>query len=92
MYAHNQYAIRVPPPQSQIPPTTSKTEKRPGFNSYCDLRLLLLQLQEAHAAEQKKLSSEMEEVRAQMKKTQLRAEEVHGTFETHNGEYLRMKV
>ena len=56
------------------------------------VHLSLLQLQEAHAAEQKKLSGEMEEVRAQMKKTQLRAEEVHGTFETHNGEYLRMKV
>ena len=52
----------------------------------------MLQLQEAHATEQKKLSGEMEEVRAQMKKTQLRSEEVQGTFETHNGEYLRMKV
>ncbi|KAL3149782.1 hypothetical protein ABBQ38_013608 [Trebouxia sp. C0009 RCD-2024] len=52
----------------------------------------LRQLQDTHAAEQKKLSTEMEEVRAQMKKTQLRAEEVQGTFETHNGEYLRMKA
>lgn len=52
----------------------------------------MLQLQDAHATEQKKLSGEMEEVRAQMKKTQLRAEEVQGTYETHNGEYLRMKV
>lgn len=58
-----------------------------GLDCLCDL-----QLQETHAAEQKKLSTEMEEVRAQMKKTQLRAEEVQGTFETHNGEYLRMKV
>ena len=53
---------------------------------------LMLQLQDAHASEQKKLSGEMEEVRAQMKKTQLRAEEVQSTYETHNGEYLRMKV
>ena len=51
-----------------------------------------MQLQDTHAAEQKKLSAELEEARAHMKKTQLRAEEVQGTFETHNGEYLRMKV
>ena len=52
----------------------------------------MLQMQDAHAAEQKKVTHEIEEVRAHMKKTQLRAEEVQGTFDTHNGEYLRMKV
>ena len=51
-----------------------------------------MQLQETHANEQKKMSAELEEARAFVKKTQLRAEEVQGTFETHNGEYLRMKV
>ena len=69
-----------------------KQKKHADFSWRFDLDTWLLQLQEAHAAEQKKLSGEMEEVRAQMKKTQLRAEEVQGTFETHNGEYLRMKV
>ena len=38
------------------------------------------------------MSTELEEVRAHMKKTQLKADEVQGTFETHNGDYLRMKV
>ena len=52
----------------------------------------MLQLHGTHAAEQKKVTQEIEEVRALMKKTQLRADEVHGTFDTHNGEYLRMKV
>ena len=52
----------------------------------------VVQLQEAHAAEHKKLTQELEEVRGQMKKTQLRADEVEGVFQTHNGEYLRMKV
>ncbi len=52
----------------------------------------MLQLQDTHAAEQKRVTQEIEEVRAHMKKTQLRADEVQGTFETHNGEYLRMKV
>ena len=51
-----------------------------------------MQLQDAHAVEAKKIGQELEEVRANMKKTQLRADEVQGTFETHNGEYLRMKV
>ena len=51
-----------------------------------------MQLQETHAAEQKRMSTELEEARSHMKKTQLKAEEVQGTFETHNGEYLRMKV
>lgn len=51
-----------------------------------------VQLQDAHAAEVKKISQELEEVRAHMKKTQLRADEVQGTFESHNGDYLRMKV
>ena len=70
----------------------SETKEHACFVSHRDLNPSLLQLQEAHAAEQKKVSGEMEEVRAHMKKTQLRAEEVQGTFETHNGEYLRMKV
>lgn len=52
----------------------------------------VLQLQDTHAADQKKVTQEIEEVRANMKKTQHRAEEVQGTFDTHNGEYLRMKV
>ncbi len=54
--------------------------------------MTMLQLQDTHAAEQKKVTQEIEEVRALMKKTQLRADEVQGTFDTHNGEYLRMKV
>ncbi len=52
----------------------------------------MLQLQDTHAAEQKKVTQEIEEVRALMKKTQLRADEVQGTFDNHNGDYLRMKV
>ena len=52
----------------------------------------MVQLQDAHAVESKKIGQELEEVRAHMKKTQLRADEVQGTFETHTGEYLRMKV
>ena len=52
----------------------------------------MLQLQDTHAADQKKVTQEIEEVRANMKKTQHRADEVQGTFDTHNGEYLRMKV
>ena len=54
--------------------------------------MTMLQLHDTHAAEQKKVTQEIEEVRALMKKTQLRADEVQGTFDTHNGEYLRMKV
>ena len=52
----------------------------------------ILQLHDTHAAEQKKVTQEIQEVQALMKKTQLRADEVQGTFDTHNGEYLRMKV
>lgn len=51
-----------------------------------------MQLQDNHAAEQKKVTQEVEEVRAHMKKTQQGADEMQGTFETHNREYLRMKV
>ena len=54
--------------------------------------MTMLQLHDTHAAEQKKVTQEIEEVRALMKKTQLRADEVQGTFDTHNAEYLRMKV
>ena len=54
--------------------------------------MTLLQLQDTHAAEQKKVTQEIQEVQALMKKTQLRADEVQGTFDTHNGEYLRIKV
>lgn len=51
-----------------------------------------MQLQDNHAAEQKKVTQEVEEVRAHMKKTQQGADEMQGTFDTHNREYLRMKV
>ena len=54
--------------------------------------MAMLQLHDTHAAEQKKVTQEIEEVRALMKKTQLRADEVQGTFDTHSGDYLRMKV
>ena len=60
--------------------------------SKCKAKWFDVQLQETHANEQKKMSTELEEARAFVKKTQLRAEEVQSTFETHNGEYLRMKV
>lgn len=51
-----------------------------------------MQLQESSADEVKKMSEEVQAAKALMKKAQLHAEEVQGTFDTHNGEYIRMKV
>ena len=51
-----------------------------------------MQLQETSADEVKKMSEEVQATKALMKKAQLHAEEVQGTFDTHNGEYIRMKV
>ena len=40
----------------------------------------------------KKMGEEVQASKQLMKKAQLHAEEVQGTFDTHNGEYIRMKV
>ena len=52
----------------------------------------LIQVQEGSADEMKKMAEEMQATKHLMKKAQLHAEEVQGTFDTHNGEYVRMKV
>lgn len=51
-----------------------------------------LQVQEGNTDELKKMAEEVQATKHMMKKAQLHAEEVQGTFDTHNGEYVRMKV